>query len=141
MNVENILSRLEGVKSIGQGKWKARCCSHADKSPSLYITQADEKLLMYCHAGCSVNEILDAMGLTIDALFPERNQHTVGHSRPMQTARFPYAEVMRAISHEALVAAIGATAAASGPITETDRQRIVLAADRIRSALNAAGMA
>jgi len=141
MNVENILSRLEGVKQIGYGKWKARCCAHQDRTPSLYITEAEDRLLLHCFGGCEVNDILAAIGLTIEALFPERNQHTVGHGRPMQTNRFPYADVMRGLSHEALVVAMGATAAASGSLTEADRERIVAAAERIKSALTAAGVA
>jgi 5S rRNA maturation endonuclease (ribonuclease M5) len=66
----NILSRLKKVKQR-QGGWIALCPAHADKQPSLSISEAEDgKVLLHCHAGCQTEDILSAIGLTISDLFP-----------------------------------------------------------------------
>ena len=61
MIAERFLERLEGVRSTGQDKWIARCPAHNDQNPSLSIDKKDGKLLFYCHAGCSQDEVIDAL--------------------------------------------------------------------------------
>ena len=52
-----ILSRLEGVKKVGNG-WVALCPAHDDHNPSLSIgIGSDGWILMHCFAGCSIEEI------------------------------------------------------------------------------------
>lgn len=46
-----IAHECEGARSVGRGKWEARCPFHADKTPSLSIDT--EKGLWCCH-GCHV---------------------------------------------------------------------------------------
>src|SRR5262249_25808201 len=61
--VQTILSRLEGVKQTGKGKWIARCPAHDDHTPSLSIAVGDDgRALLYCFAGCSLKEIVTALG-------------------------------------------------------------------------------
>jgi 5S rRNA maturation endonuclease (ribonuclease M5) len=49
----------------------APCPAHDDGTPSLSITtSAEGKTLLHCFAGCGPREILDALGLDWDALFP-----------------------------------------------------------------------
>ena len=57
------LSHFEGVILIGDGKYKALCPGHPDKNPSLCITFKDEKVLLYCHAGCKYHDIIAAAKL------------------------------------------------------------------------------
>lgn len=40
------------------------CPAHEDSKPSLCITLEGDKILMHCHAGCGVDEVLAAIGLT-----------------------------------------------------------------------------
>jgi len=55
---------------IGRGKWKARCPSHDDRSPSLSILSGDDgRVLMFCHAGCSTREVADSVGIRVSDLF------------------------------------------------------------------------
>jgi len=35
--IDNLLSRLSGVKKTGVNQWVAKCCAHNDKSPSMTI--------------------------------------------------------------------------------------------------------
>ena len=46
------------------GGWRARCPAHQDRTPSLSIGETTSgKLLLYCHAGCTFNAVLQAIGL------------------------------------------------------------------------------
>ena len=69
MTTPEFLSRLEGVRSRGAGKWSARCPGHEDKSPSLSITEGDKGLLLKCWAGCELTAITGKLGLEIKNLF------------------------------------------------------------------------
>jgi len=62
MNIEEILSKLDGVKKQGDG-WIAKCPAHDDKEPSLSITTKGDKVLLHCFAGCSQEDVLKAVGL------------------------------------------------------------------------------
>lgn len=65
VQIDDILNRLEGVSTCGSG-WRALCPAHPDKRPSLSIaTGKDGRILMYCHAGCRLEHILGAIGLTM----------------------------------------------------------------------------
>ena len=53
----------------------ARCPGHDDRVASLSITEGrDGKVLLYDHAGCDVARILEALGLTMRDLYPERQK-------------------------------------------------------------------
>ena len=71
----DLLALLEGVKpSGGRGNsaaWTARCPAHDDTSPSLSVTRGDDKWLVHCHRGCSVDDILDALHLKPRDLFDD----------------------------------------------------------------------
>ncbi len=63
-SINILLSRLEGVRCAGTGKWVARCPAHDDSNPSLSITHADSgKILLHCFAGCTYRDILTAVGV------------------------------------------------------------------------------
>ncbi|HUW98890.1 MAG TPA: toprim domain-containing protein [Acidiferrobacter sp.] len=82
--LENLLSRLDKVRKSG-GEWTALCPAHDDRNPSLSIKEADDgTLLIKCHAGCSAREILAAVGLGLEDLYPEhlRKGRRGGNVRP-----------------------------------------------------------
>ena len=67
MNAKNkaiarILSKFERVKETATG-WQARCPSHDDNTPSLSISTSEQKILLYCFAGCETADVLAAVGL------------------------------------------------------------------------------
>ena len=77
-----LLAKLERVKRTGQGRWQALCPGHNDTQASLSIRVDDGKVLAYCHAGCTIEQILAALNLTKADLFlndrkakPPRVQH------------------------------------------------------------------
>lgn len=76
--IDVVLHRLDKVKSVGAGRWKACCPEHDDSNPSLSIREADDgKVLLHCWAGCDTESITAAIGLTIRDLFPDSGQRPV----------------------------------------------------------------
>ena len=69
-----VLSRLTNVRKSGK-KWQAKCPAHNDGSPSLTISEGNRGILMYCHAGCSIHEVCEAIGLKPRQLFYEELKH------------------------------------------------------------------
>jgi hypothetical protein len=69
MTAEQVAEHL-GAKRAGAARWMAKCPAHPDRMPSLSIgTGADGRTLLNCHAGCSVDGILSASGLSRRDLF------------------------------------------------------------------------
>ncbi|MHB1934821.1 MAG: toprim domain-containing protein [Leptospirillum sp.] len=67
---EDILSRLSKVRKTGQG-WTACCPSHEDRNQSLSVKITEEgRLLAHCLAGCSFDEIREALGLVGERFAP-----------------------------------------------------------------------
>jgi hypothetical protein len=68
MHIEELLTRLDSVKKT-RVRYMARCPAHADKSPSLSVTEGDKAILLKCWAGCDLREIIGKLGLSITDLF------------------------------------------------------------------------
>lgn len=72
MAIQQILSQLQKVKRTGDNKYLACCPAHDDKSPSLSLLETpDGRILVHCFAGCSANDVLAAVGLTLSDLYPD----------------------------------------------------------------------
>ena len=70
MTIDDFLDRLEGVKRSG-GEYQAVCPAHEDRSPSLGVREGDEGILGHCHAGCTTESIVEALGLSMRDLYYE----------------------------------------------------------------------
>ncbi|MDP9350275.1 MAG: hypothetical protein M3P51_01850, partial [Chloroflexota bacterium] len=80
--LQNVLGLLEGVKPNGKG-YQALCPAHDDHNPSLSVAEGDDgRVLLKCFAGCSVEEIVAAVGLETRDLFERRGSERVGGSKP-----------------------------------------------------------
>lgn len=66
--IEAFLKHFGCVKPSGSG-WIACCPAHADGTPSLAINQKENKILLHCHAGCNVQDVLKHAGLSLEDLF------------------------------------------------------------------------
>jgi len=72
MTIEDFLSQLQGVVETGAGKWSACCPAHDDSNPSMSVTVGDNGgILVHCHAGCSPESIVGAMGLKMSDLMKD----------------------------------------------------------------------
>lgn len=135
MTAENLLSRLEGVRDLGAGRWLARCPAHQDRRASLSIREMnDGRVLVHDFAGCDVQDVIEAVGLTLADLFPPRA--LADHHKPMRR-RFDPEQVLRAVAHEVAVVAIAAEDLAAGRPVSTPR--LALAAGRLLRGLDALG--
>lgn len=71
-----IIKSYFNVKHVSGKSCMAICPCHDDKKASLSISydQGGRKTLLYCHAGCSTNDILDRVGLKMGDLFDEKKE-------------------------------------------------------------------
>jgi hypothetical protein len=68
-HAQKLLALLKSVMPTSNG-WSARCPAHDDHNPSLSIAESDDgTVLMRCHAGCSTEAIVSAIGLKMSDLF------------------------------------------------------------------------
>ena len=67
--IYRVLSRLPDARRTGSA-WAAKCPAHDDEHASLSIgIGEDNRVLLHCHAGCSTEDIVQALGLTMSDLF------------------------------------------------------------------------
>ena len=141
--VENLLQRLEKVKGRN-GSWTARCPAHQDKGPSLAVREADDgRILVHCFAGCETANVLGAVGLDMTDLFPpdEKRKDYPVTGKPSMKPAFYASDLMRIISFEALVVQIVAFDISQGKkISESDRERMKVAYERIEEAMRYANV-
>lgn len=135
MTAEPLLARLDAVISTGQNTWRARCPAHGSKGRTLAIKEAEDgRVLLRCHAECSALEVVQSVGLSMGDLFPEPLP-----DMPRRREKFPAGDVLRCLTHEALVVYIAASSLADGNrLTDADRARLGDAARRMRAATEVA---
>lgn len=103
MIADKLISRLDKVKQGRNGsEWIACCPAHDDKTPSLTITEIEDRVLVKCWTGCSAYEICESVGLDISDLFPERIQ-VEGNQPIPKEKRFNPAHVLEALLLEVTV--------------------------------------
>ena len=59
MNFHELAKALNGKKSGNE--YLACCPAHEDRNPSLSISSNGEKILFYCHAGCTQENVISAL--------------------------------------------------------------------------------
>ena len=69
--IDLVRSRIPTHSASGTG-YSACCPAHEDRSPSLSFSEAEDgKVLIQCHAGCSLKAVLASIELTQSDLFPK----------------------------------------------------------------------
>ena len=136
MRTPDLVVRFEGAKQTGQGRWVARCPAHGDQRPSLGVRELDDgRTLLHCFAGCHVDSVLGAVGLTVADLFPPREGVRYDACQP-RSGIHPM-DALHCIGHEARVVLIaGRTIEGGEVLSGADLQRVSLAVRRIGSALD-----
>lgn len=135
MSATKLLDLLHKVRKTGPGRWVAQCPAHDDKSPSLSIRETDDgKVLLKCWTGCSAHEVVSAVGLNMEDLFPPKGE---AHSGRGESRAFPAADVLRCIQREAMIVAVAAGRLGNGhALNDEDRARLLLAASTIQEAMS-----
>lgn len=130
MSADTLLSRLGGVRKRGPSAWSAKCPAHADRSPSLSIKEtADGRTLLHCFGGCSVDQVLGAVGLEINALFPPRPA-TPGAGTKRERRPFNAQELLDLAAFEASIVVLITADVVAGK--DADRDRLIEAARRLQ---------
>lgn len=70
MTLDDFASHFKDARKVGD-RYAARCPCHDDKNASLSIRGGEDgRILVKCFAGCAVEDIVRAKGLTMRDLFP-----------------------------------------------------------------------
>ena len=128
-NIDTLLSRVHRLKKTGDSKWLACCPAHDDKTPSLAIKLADERILIHCFAGCDVSAIVSTLGLKLSDLMPESKRH----SRPdNKRPKFNKYELFDIIVFEATIIILAIRKAFNGtPLSTEEMARVIQAEETI----------
>lgn len=92
MELSDFLARLR-VKSgpNGKGEYLCRCPAHDDRTASLCVREGDKGILLKCQAGCSTEDVLRSMGLTLKDLFTAsvggKQVHTAKPAKPVAAVK------------------------------------------------------
>lgn len=90
--IDRILAQLKGVK-CGNGQRTAKCPAHDDQRNSLSIAEGEDgKVLLTCHAGCTLESIVAAIGLEMKDLFPDVGKSAKKSSGPEIVATYDYVD-------------------------------------------------
>ena len=86
-----VLSRLRAkslkVAKSGGKAYVAQCPAHDDQIPSLSVSEGmDGRVLLNCHTGCTTENVVDALGLSLADLFVQCSKKG---RRPI-VATYPY---------------------------------------------------
>ena len=82
--IDLVLEKLNGIVPHNS-YWMAQCPAHPDNNPSMEISETEEgTVLLHCFAGCTVDEIVAAMGLQMRDLFV---QHVIGNELHASTGK------------------------------------------------------
>lgn len=130
MSADKLLARLDKVKKTGNDRWLACCPAHGDRSPSLAVRQTDGgTVLVKCWSGCGAADIVQAVGLSLKDLFPDRANFRI----PLRSGeRWVPRDAIQALAHELLLGVMYNSAMAAGnQLTKEDSERLTLAASRV----------
>ena len=101
MDIDLVLSKLNKVKRFGN-RYSACCPVHDDNSPSMSIREAEDRILIYCHA-CGANglAVVQALGISVSAIFDKPVFKEHGQHKLLNDKR-ELDECIIAIAHEAI---------------------------------------
>ena len=64
-----IVEQTKATSTGSRGQYRGLCPAHNDRSPSLSLTLTEDRILIKCHSGCSINEICSGFGIKKSDLF------------------------------------------------------------------------
>ena len=133
MSPDEFVSRLDKVRSTGRGRWIACCPAHDDRIPSLTVGEgSDGRVLVHCFGGCSVEQVVGAVGLSLSEIMPDGPAPVM----PAKRQRIPPKDVLEAMAFNALVVAIAASDIAQGKtLSEEERLKLFEIAGEFHEAI------
>lgn len=70
MHILELLSYFEPI-SCSDGQWRCICPCHDFESETLRIKEKENRILVHCFRGCTVEEITEKVGINVTDLFNE----------------------------------------------------------------------
>lgn len=100
MELQDFLSRLEGVKKTGGNQWEAKCPAHDDRKASLSVSVGEnKKIVLFCHAGCDMErDVLPAMGLKKSDLV-QSDPHPQAYKPRTVEAEYIYSPFLKKVKY------------------------------------------
>jgi len=137
--LDNFVSRLNKAKRTGKDSWIACCPAHQDKNPSMTIKEVQEgMLLVHCFAGCSITDIVGAIGMDLSDLMPDRVADEV---RKPSKIPFNARDVLECIKSDATLLCVFISDTVNNKqITASDAANAYKAAARIVAATQMGGV-
>jgi hypothetical protein len=133
LNVADVLNRLDRPRQTGPGRWMTGCpiCQSRQGRPVSVRELEDGRVLLHGFCGHSGIDIVQALGLQLQDLFPDGPRG----SFPPARNRIPARDVLEAVAVELDCAAILlAEVVERRAINEEGWQRLALAAARVGAA-------
>jgi hypothetical protein len=128
--IDRLLERLDCVRRVGDDRWRARCRAHDSQGLSLSIAERDSRVLLHCFGGCSTDDVLASIGLTLADLFDK----PVGEFKPLKRSPFRADDVLDLVSHEAMTLAIIASETTKDRhVSALNLARLMRAASRLNN--------
>ncbi|MEV0723936.1 AAA family ATPase [Micromonospora purpureochromogenes] len=96
--IDRVLDALRdttGLVRQSGGQWQARCPAHEDRNPSLSVRPIEGTVLVHCHAGCHLVDVLAALNMTPRDLYDEPRDNELTRYRYTDAAGNPTREVVR----------------------------------------------
>ena len=124
--IEKILANAELVTQTKPGQWRCKCPSHQEdksKSKSLSVSEtATGSVLIHCYAGCDVDAVVTAWGLSLSDLFPkdEYIQKSKYDNKPKFLNGKDPREVIEGVRFVATIVELGASKLLQGETLDDD---------------------
>ena len=100
MNAFDIARLTDLFKPYKDG-YLCRCPAHEDKTPSLHICDKDDKVLVYCFAGCDPESITGSLGLQMKDLYHQSDMTPIEKHKYAKEKNV--AQLTRTLGHELTV--------------------------------------
>lgn len=90
-HVTRRLAEVTGQPPREGADWRCPAIDHPDRRPSLSVSRGDKGVLITCHRGCTLEAILEPLGLKTADLFADdtKKSNTTG---PRTTTRYEYTD-------------------------------------------------
>jgi len=97
ISIDECVARFQNAEQTKNG-YSVKCPAHEDHRNSAHISQGrDGRILIHCYAGCSIEKIVAAVGLTVAQLMPARGRELPSNgssfgSKPRIVAEYDYCD-------------------------------------------------
>jgi archaellum biogenesis ATPase FlaH len=99
--IDLVLSKLEGVKPAGSGRWMAKCPSHADGTASLSVHESETgNAVLFCQANCKTETVVGDLELSMTDLFPPKD--SANSNRAQIVATYDYRDERGGLLYQAV---------------------------------------